>query len=850
MPYTPPINTAANATWVDAPAYTAPAGDAASATWAPPEVIVPPIPTQWLLEVSAPTAITGGKVAATTDGEVFSVFYDSTNAQFIIKVDEAGNEVWRKKITTTLSTYTPVSISSGGGYVALAAAGGSATDIALLDDVDGNIVWATRIPFPVPTYSGTGLSSVLVSPSGDVFAAVGGASGDNTKHRVVKLAAADGAIAWWSDLHDTGSTSFSAKLGIHLLPGGDLVASSRAKFSGLTWPVVHRVSGLTGTVTWTRKILPAGGSNTVSTFAAATDSAGNIYALGATYSDALEDMVLSVVKLDADGGLLWSVDVQTGRIAGPDLSSNVIASADGVYFGVDDWRNPKSNLWFVSASGDEASAAEFGNPVNAFINYDGFSGLALSADTLFMIGDHQVASVYRGLLYRQGLSDFAPATYGDYTRTPIEVTPVANAAIITTETLAFPAAPTDVASAAGLTLTTYSPTLALALHDGPREPEPEPEHAGAEIIAPAGTVEAWLGMQAAAITAPAGVLEAWTGMQIRPITAPVGTLLAYAHDSTGENALHIIAPAGIVSARLGIQARIIGVAGAVTTTATATSMAGLHITAPAGVVTFSATAAVLANATITAPAGTASARLGIRATIAGVVGTVAASAAADNIARATVVAPAGEILFTASVPNRCSLHIVAPAGMMGASIRAHITAPAGMLVITASQEVIAAFEAYSINLGHTPRGPGAQVFDEVTRYTNFPFRQIVRFLGDYYGVADDGLYRLGGATDDGEPIPYALKTCVDDFKAPELKTVAAAYLSGRIGPDTTITLTAGETADESYAHTTPRGQAAQNHREKFGRGVKSRYFSLSLAGEDTLELDGIELEINKLTRRI
>ena len=65
-----------------------------------------------------------------------------------------------------------------------------------------------------------------------------------------------------------------------------------------------------------------------------------------------------------------------------------------------------------------------------------------------------------------------------------------------------------------------------------------------------------------------------------------------------------------------------------------------------------------------------------------------------------------------------------------------------------------------------------------------------------------------------------------------------------------MTLFAGETGAESYAYDTPRGPGAQNHREKFGRGVKSRYFALGWKGDGALALDSIELEINKLTRRI
>lgn len=157
-------------------------------------------------------------------------------------------------------------------------------------------------------------------------------------------------------------------------------------------------------------------------------------------------------------------------------------------------------------------------------------------------------------------------------------------------------------------------------------------------------------------------------------------------------------------------------------------------------------------------------------------------------------------------------------------------------------------DAYSINLNHRPDAP--QPVDEVTRYTGFAFERIVRFQGAYYGVAADGLYQLGGTTDAGADIECTVKTCVDDFKAPEKKTVVSAFLAGRLGPDATITLHAGEEGEEAYDFSTPRGQDAQNHRQKFGRGIKHRYFAIGIVTAGALSIDSLDLEVNKLSRRI
>ena len=71
-----------------------------------------------------------------------------------------------------------------------------------------------------------------------------------------------------------------------------------------------------------------------------------------------------------------------------------------------------------------------------------------------------------------------------------------------------------------------------------------------------------------------------------------------------------------------------------------------------------------------------------------------------------------------------------------------------------------------------------------------------------------------------------------------------------MGKAETITLYAGEKTTKAYKYKTTRGSTAQNHREKFGRGIKARYFAVGANGADVMELDDIEFNIHSLTRRI
>lgn len=365
-----------------------------------------------------------------------------------------------------------------------------------------------------------------------------------------------------------------------------------------------------------------------------------------------------------------------------------------------------------------------------------------------------------------------------------------------------------------------------------------------------------------AVTAPMGAASLWGGgtIKLSPPTpkvtgffgghveaaAPMAQLWMAGHDATGERDLTIFVPMASVALCGGANALITAPRPTVVMTGVAETTMQAVLAAPMALVVATGLVGGVADLVAVAPmagikafggggiwASARMAQLGMTG-LSGGVGSVLAG-------------PPMPTLVMAAVSERHGgIAVVAPMAFLSAANTLYISAPMGRLVASGSVIIAVSYEAYSINLSH--RGPEAN--DEVSRYDNFPFDRIVRYQGSYFGVAADGLYLLEGTTDDGTAIPYAVKTCIDDFKAPELKTVASAYFSGRLGPDATITLHAGEQGQESYPYNTPRGQGAQNHREKFGRGVKNRYFAIGVAGDGALELDTIELEVNKMSRRI
>ncbi|MDB5885166.1 MAG: hypothetical protein JWR74_1337, partial [Polaromonas sp.] len=325
---------------------------------------------------------------------------------------------------------------------------------------------------------------------------------------------------------------------------------------------------------------------------------------------------------------------------------------------------------------------------------------------------------------------------------------------------------------------------------------------------------------------------------------------ATGHNSTGENAFTYTMAAPSVGAAGGGNARIACPAPGLSGAATVAGWGHAALFAQPAALQAEGTVSAMGAAALTLynpfrvigySGAVCSVRLGAAA--------VQASGTTGSIGRAALTLPLFELTAAGTAQNHGSASLLAPAARLGATAQAWLTAPGAQLTAIGSAVVVASYEAYAVNLKHSRAEEGA--VDEVTRYTNFPFTQIVRYQGSYFGMAADGLYLLEtGTTDDGEPIAYALTTALDDLDTPQEKNIASAFLAGRLGPDTTVTLHAGEDGDVSYDYNTLRGLAARTHREKFGRGVKNHYFAIGLSGEDALELDSIELEVTKSTRRI
>ena len=144
-----------------------------------------------------------------------------------------------------------------------------------------------------------------------------------------------------------------------------------------------------------------------------------------------------------------------------------------------------------------------------------------------------------------------------------------------------------------------------------------------------------------------------------------------------------------------------------------------------------------------------------------------------------------------------------------------------------------------------------------SRYTNYPFNSFFRIGQRYYGVADTGLKRLGGETDDGDAIAAKLRLGMSSLGTRVLKGIDTAYLGYTSSGDLFLKIiVANPTTGEREAHRYrlyARGASSQREgRLKIGKGMRSVYFDFqieSVAGA-AFDLDVIEILPALLERRV
>ena len=377
----------------------------------------------------------------------------------------------------------------------------------------------------------------------------------------------------------------------------------------------------------------------------------------------------------------------------------------------------------------------------------------------------------------------------------------------------------------------------------------------ASITAPAGTVtgafSSPLGISSS-LLAPAATLKAYFGGSLK-ITPPSALLSGSILNTAGNNAALFTAPPGKALAYFGANAKLAAPAWQIASALTSTALLRAGISAPSGYLAAAVTVSQVMRGAMTSPMGALVGYGGALISITTPMGTLQSSFNGGAVMRGAITAPLFDLSATLTRNGKLSADLLSPMLQRAGVLQAWLIAPGAQLTAIGTAVVAVSYEAYALNLKHNPT-PGVEPVDELTRYTNYPFDRIVRYENSYFGMNSTGLYLLEGTTDFAEPTPtkvqWGFKTGLTDFDSPNLKTVNWAYFGGRMAPAATISIHYGDTGEQNYAYSTPRGAEAQNYRQPFGRGIKSRYYAVEAEGSGALSIDSMMFDIASMARKV
>lgn len=136
----------------------------------------------------------------------------------------------------------------------------------------------------------------------------------------------------------------------------------------------------------------------------------------------------------------------------------------------------------------------------------------------------------------------------------------------------------------------------------------------------------------------------------------------------------------------------------------------------------------------------------------------------------------------------------------------------------------------------------------VTRYQGYDFKGYLRAQGDTFAWRTDGLYRLGGDTDNGQTLNAMLEFAADDFGSSASKYGDWIYFG--LNSDGEVMV---KVIDDSGREYTYRVQGeSPTVRAQLGRGLQSKLWrtQLHVTEASQLELDRVEWVMGSSSRRL
>lgn len=141
-----------------------------------------------------------------------------------------------------------------------------------------------------------------------------------------------------------------------------------------------------------------------------------------------------------------------------------------------------------------------------------------------------------------------------------------------------------------------------------------------------------------------------------------------------------------------------------------------------------------------------------------------------------------------------------------------------------------------------------------SKYENYDFNSFIRVGQRYYGVRADGLYLLGGSTDNGSDIRASVSVGLQRFGSDGIKRLISAYADAASSDKLQLKVSYSTArGPQEYIYAAERANDFQRmQRFSVGRGIKANYMTFevfNVAGCD-FDLNSITVLTSDMVRRI
>lgn len=302
-------------------------------------------------------------------------------------------------------------------------------------------------------------------------------------------------------------------------------------------------------------------------------------------------------------------------------------------------------------------------------------------------------------------------------------------------------------------------------------------------------------------------------------------------------------PESTLTGRFGATGSFMQPAGELTLDGNFPIVGRARLTQPVSTFEAEGTSGSIGGTRLTQPRSTLQGQAGWRIDLVSPGHALAVDATLGAVGRAELSQPRTVLTASGERANTGQAYLEQPVGGLVPTGIILLEQPAAQLAASGGEQVEQyVYAAYAVNLAHSG----------VTEFTDYPFRRIVQFNGEYYGVGPQGVFRLEGSMDAGEVIRSVIETGRPDFGSSLYKRVTYTYLL----MDTADVLHVSPITGEGDTHrrqalgSTQKG--THTRRVQFGKGLKARNWGVKIEheGSDRFTLQDIEIVGEVLSRKV